>query len=151
MACLAYKPTAVTTLDGSVVARQDAVELQSKISESLDTIQATKNERQRETLNRFEAVEKEIRETKQIVEKLGENTVIRYTQDHMSKTFSHLNEARLEERINPYNVTIRNNGDIVDGEVDSAENGSQTQRTAPSIDFKLPNKRLVFSTRQQDA
>ena len=47
MACLAYKPTAVTMLDGSVIARQDAVELQSRISENLDTIQATKNERQK--------------------------------------------------------------------------------------------------------
>ena len=64
MACLAYKPTAVTMLDGSVIARQDAVELQSKISINLDTIQETKNERQQVTLNRFEAVEKEIREMK---------------------------------------------------------------------------------------
>ena len=68
---------------------------------------------------------------KQIVDKLGENTVVRYKQDHLSKTFAHLNEAcgnaaGQEERNNPYNVTILNNGNIVDGEADSAENGSQT-------------------------
>lgn len=127
MACLAYKPNSVTLTDGQVVPRQDAVEMQRKISRDLDTVNEQKFRRQQSTLNRFEDIEREIKEMKLVVDKLGENTVVRYTQDKVGKTFSHLTEAdsaAAKNRENPYNVTILNNGNIVDGEVDSAETGS---------------------------
>jgi len=74
----------------------------------------------------------------------------------MQKTFNHLNVAdnfakKQQEYVDQYNVTIMNNGQVIDKDVDSNTTGSQTQRNTTTNEHRLPQKRMVFSTKQTDA